>query len=501
MDKAFNLRKLMQKITLFYICFFLAALPLMAQDIQDAELAGSWYSGSPDILRKTIENYLALAEPNSLEGELLALISPHAGIDYCGKVAAWGFKVASLKPIDLVIVVGSSHRMDYDGTAVFDKEGFKTPLGVLYTDKELLAKITRHDNIFADAKPFKGENSIELLLPFIQTALGNPKVLLLAMGQQSFQNAQILADALYKILKDQKNFLLIASTDLSHYLTQKEAEAIDAGTAKLIVKLEPEELFSASSGQNRMCGTAAVAAVEIVAKKLGADNAVILKQATSFDAGGDKTRVVGYLSAAFFKQANEEGKIKESEPMETSLNSQQKKELLKIARNTIDLYLRKEEILEPETQDSGLKETQGVFVTLRKAGELRGCIGNIIGSYPLYLGVRDMAIAAATEDPRFPTVAKDELSNIEIEISVLTPLRKITNPDEIILGTHGVLVKQGFGSGVFLPQVATETGWNKEQFMNSLCAHKAGIAEDAWKRGACEIHIFTAQIFSEGQDD
>ncbi len=487
----------MVKRLLFCLGLFLLVLPLSAQDIQDAELAGSWYPDSPGILKKKIENYLDEANPDNLGGELLAIISPHAGIDYCGKVSAWGFKAASFEPIDLVVVVGFSHRMDYDGTAVFAKEGFKTPLGVLYTDKGLLAKVTRGSKIFADAEPFKGENSIELLLPFIQTALGNPKVLLLAMGRQSFQNAQILGDALYEILKGQKNFLLIASTDLSHYLSQQEAEAIDADTAGLITKLKPEELFSASLGQNRMCGAGAVVAVEIAVEKLGADKAVILKQATSFDTGGDKTRVVGYLSAAFLKENSAERKIKESKTMETSLNPRQRKELLKLARNTIELYLKKGEIFEPEIQDPALKQIQGVFVTLRKGGELRGCIGNIIGSAPLYFGVRDMAIASSTEDPRFPAVTEDELSDIEIEISVLTPLKKITNPDEIILGTHGVLVKQGFRSGVYLPQVATETGWSKEEFMNSLCAHKAGIAEDAWKKGKCEIYIFSAEVFGE----
>jgi len=139
----------------------------------------------------------------------------------------------------------------------------------------------------------------------------------------------------------------------------------------------------------------------------------------------------------------------------------------------------------------------GVFVTLRKNNQLRGCIGNIIGTNPLYLGVKNMAIAAATQDYRFTTVTKEELEDIQIEISVLSPLKQITNIEEIILGKHGVLVKDGYRSGVYLPQVATETGWNKEEFMNSLCGQKAGMELDAWKSGKCEIYIFSAEVFEE----
>ncbi|MCX5710588.1 MAG: AmmeMemoRadiSam system protein A, partial [Candidatus Omnitrophica bacterium] len=128
---------------------------------------------------------------------------------------------------------------------------------------------------------------------------------------------------------------------------------------------------------------------------------------------------------------------------------------------------------------------------------LRGCIGNIIATQPLYLTVRDMALAAAFEDPRFSPVSREELINIGIEISVLSTLKKISSAAEIVLGEHGVLVKNNYTSGVYLPQVATETGWTKEQFMNSLCGDKAGMEPDAWKKGACEIYIFSAEVFKE----
>lgn len=179
------------------------------------------------------------------------------------------------------------------------------------------------------------------------------------------------------------------------------------------------------------------------------------------------------------------------------LNRVQRKRLLEIARSSIENYLKTGKKLELTEADSTLLKELGVFVTLHTHGRLRGCIGNLIGEQPLYLGVRDMAIEAAVNDPRFPPVESDELKNIEIEISVLSVLKRIDSADEIQLGIHGVLVRKGFRSGVFLPQVAWETGWSKEEFLSNLCAHKAGLSADAWKDKTTEIYTFTAELFSE----
>tara|TARA_B100000315_G_C14433561_1_gene521294 strand:+ start:247 stop:798 length:552 start_codon:yes stop_codon:yes gene_type:complete len=183
--------------------------------------------------------------------------------------------------------------------------------------------------------------------------------------------------------------------------------------------------------------------------------------------------------------------------MKALLTDQQKQCLLKLARDTISLYIKESKIFEYKIDDEALGQVMGVFVTLNNGDKLRGCIGNIIGTTPLCQGVRDMAIACATKDPRFDPLVVSELDKVSIEISVLSPLEKISDPAEIILGKHGVLVEGTLGGGVYLPQVATETGWSKDEFMNSLCAHKAGIAPDAWKRGECDIYIFTAEVFGE----
>ena len=178
-------------------------------------------------------------------------------------------------------------------------------------------------------------------------------------------------------------------------------------------------------------------------------------------------------------------------------NVEQRKELLDIVRNTIKYYLEEGKSPEVEVEDEDLKKDMGAFVTLHKSGQLRGCMGNMVARGPLYLAVRDMAIAAAFEDPRFNPVTTDELGEIDIEISALSPMEKIDDHEIIEVGKHGVMVRKGWQSGVYLPQVADETGWTKEDFMNSLCAQKAGIPMDAWETGDCEIYIFTAEVFGE----
>ena len=179
------------------------------------------------------------------------------------------------------------------------------------------------------------------------------------------------------------------------------------------------------------------------------------------------------------------------------LNDIQKKRLLEIARATIEEYLTTGKRLEINEIDSELKALCGAFVTLHYKSQLRGCIGNIIAQKPLYVTIRDMAIESATGDSRFLPVTKKEMKDIKIEISVLSPLKKIKDVEEIQLGAHGVLIKKGWNSGVFLPQVAAETGWTKEEFLSNLCAGKAGLAPDAWKDPSCDIYIFDATVFSE----
>lgn len=183
--------------------------------------------------------------------------------------------------------------------------------------------------------------------------------------------------------------------------------------------------------------------------------------------------------------------------MDNFLTEAQRRELILIARQALSQHVKEKTLYLPQTEDVVLKKERGIFVTLHKGLDLRGCIGTIIARAPLYLEVRDLVISASSRDPRFSPVGEAELKDIRIEISVLSDLRKIKSPEEIILGKHGVLVRKGFRSGVFLPQVASDTGWSKDEFMDNLCIHKAGLSQDSWRKGKCDIYIFSAEVFSE----
>ncbi len=179
------------------------------------------------------------------------------------------------------------------------------------------------------------------------------------------------------------------------------------------------------------------------------------------------------------------------------LSKEQKGTLLKLARDTIEKYVNEYIILKFESKDPVLSEKYGAFVTIHNHGRLRGCIGMIEGTQPLFETVIEMAMEASTNDPRFVPVTPDEIKDLDIEISVLSPKRRVKSIDEIEMGKHGVIVRRGFHGGVYLPQVATETGWGKEEFMRSLCEGKAGLPADAYKDPKTEIYIFEAEVFGE----
>jgi AmmeMemoRadiSam system protein A len=230
----------------------------------------------------------------------------------------------------------------------------------------------------------------------------------------------------------------------------------------------------------------------------------LLKHANSGDTSGKKDAVVGYAAIVFVKknQPNIEpaGKVQQVPSKDDEaeyLNDKEKKTLLKIARQSLETFVREKKMYVPETPPSDrLKENGAAFVTLTENGRLRGCIGQMQATTPLYTTVAQMAVAAASQDPRFRPVQPDELSRIHIEISVNTPLVPVAGPDEVVLGKHGVVVANGLRQGVFLPQVATETGWTKDEFLRNLCVEKAGLPPDAYKNGA-RLFVFTSIVFEE----
>jgi MEMO1 family protein len=488
----------MRNSIIFLVLFF--STLAFAADVKNVDLAGSWYPLNPSQLRNQLQGYLDSANPEKVAGDVFAVISPHAGYQFSGPAAAYGFKALQGRDIKTVVIVGFGHRRFFDGISVYDRGSWRTPLGEIKIDEKLARQIMSFNKrIRYEPALFGEENSVEMEVPFVQMVFKDAMIVPIAFGTQDFSDADILARALAAVLKGRPDVLVVASTDLSHYHPYKEANSIDRHTIGVIKKINGKELYDeAVLGSCQLCGVMPVSAILIAAKMLGFDNIEVLKYTNSGDTFGDKSRVVGYLSAVIYKssQLTVDSSQKKIEGA-GMLNDAQRKRLLQIARESITSYVRDGKKKNFVEKDPVLNQNMGSFVTLHENGNLRGCIGNMVGQGPLYQTVADMAVEAATGDPRFQRLSPQEIGKIDIEISVLSGLVKVKNPDEIKIPGHGVIVRRGFRSGVYLPQVATETGWNKEEFLASLCAHKAGLAPDAWKDPSTEIYVFTAEVFGE----
>lgn len=482
-----------QACFLFIALVALVASAAFANDIKEPNVAGAFYPDNPDELSGMIDGFLEKATPVSPKGRVFALISPHAGYGYSGQVAGYGYKLIKGKPCKTVIVIGPSHHYAFSGVSIYREGFFRTPLGDLEVDsdftKKLLSKKYNEISFFPEA--FDKEHSVEVQLPFLQKVLNDFKIVPIVIGDAPFSTCLKLAEALKEVIGGREDVLVIASTDMYHGYDFNEAEEVDRLTLASLKSMDAETLYYGLRERKlELCGGFGVVSTLILAKELGHRELDVLMHTNSAVVTGKMAKgvwTVGYASCAIDSQEGERA----------MLNKDQRKRLLEIARSSIESYLETQRKPEITEEDQQLHKEMGAFVTLHEHGDLRGCTGNIIGRGPLYLTVRDMSVESAVGDPRFPPLELAELKNIEIEISVLSPLEKVDSAEKIELGKHGVLIKKGYRSGVFLPQVATETGWTKEEFLSNLCSHKAGLASGAWKDKDSEIYIFSAEVFSE----
>ena len=312
------------------------------------------------------------------------------------------------------------------------------------------------------------------------------------MGGYDLSACESISEAIYQVVKD-KNVLIVASSDLSHFHSYDEAVGLDKIVIHHVKNFDARGLFQDTSSKRcEACGAGPMITTMLLAKKLGADKSEHLFYANSGDITGDKSGVVGYMSAVLYSNpGHEKGKtaVKDS-----GLTDEEKEILHKIARAAIESRCTGEKYPEIKITSKTLKEKRGAFVTLHKRGNLRGCIGYIRAQRPLHETIKEMALASAFQDNRFNPVKKGELKDIHIEISVLTPLKKIDSIEEIEVGKHGIYIIKGYHSGILLPQVATEYGWDRNTFLEHTCT-KAGLPTDAWKKKDIEIYIYSADIF------
>jgi AmmeMemoRadiSam system protein B/AmmeMemoRadiSam system protein A len=456
-------------------------------------VAGRFYGSDPVVLKKSIKKYTDVKLPGKVKDRKIAgIIVPHAGYIYSGPTAGYAFKAVEGKKYSTVILIGSSHYRYIGRPASADYKKWVTPLGEVATDLKLLAELKKNGVIEINNAVHDPEHCLEVELPFLQTVLADDfKILPLLLNDYDVNRLKKTADKIARLLKGRNEILIVISTDLSHYHSSAEAQMMDK---KILDAVEENNLYEVQrlldTKKGEMCGSGAVILGLLVMKETGAGEVVRLDYSHSGMITGDNAKVVGYGAFAVCKS-------QKTEELKMGLTENQKIKLLKLARNSMETFIRTGKKIEAVPDEEVFKEKRGAFVTLHMDGRLRGCIGNIIPVEKLYQTVIDMSIESSTGDPRFRPVTEDELDNIEIEISVLTVPEKVENYEDIVIGRDGVIVKQGFRQGVYLPQVADETGWNRDQFLSSLCASKAGIQPDAWKDGSAELYVFQAEVFSE----
>jgi len=473
--------------------------------IHDPAVAGTWYPGTASELRKQVEDFLARVPSQDAKGRISALIAPHAGFVYSGQIAAHAFKALQGQKFDSVIVIGPSHYMAFGGVATYDCAGFRTPLGVIAPDSELIAALMKREpRIMNLPDAFKQEHSLEAELPFLQVALPGFKLVPLIMGNPDIATCRWLAEAIVECAKD-KSILLVASSDLSHYHSYDVAVEMDRQLLQQVRAMDTEGLLQClQSGKCEACSRGPIITAMLAAGKLGADRCDILKYANSGDVTGDKMSprgVVGYGAASFARSSTNRDRDsgepeKKKAGIDLGLSKEERAELHTIARKAIEAGPTSgpSSSRRVETASKKLKEPSGAFVTLYKKGVLRGCIGQIVARMPLAEAVSAMAEQAAFHDPRFQPVHADEVDDLKIEISVLTALKKVDSKDDIEVGKHGIVIVRGTSVGLLLPQVATEYGWDRTEFLENCCL-KAGLARDSWKDKETEIYIFSADVF------
>ena len=469
--------------------------------------AGRFYPADKETLTSDLSKLFEKCKKSPSNRIVRAIISPHAGYIFSGKTAAAAY---SSVPKDAVykniFIIGSSHIMYFDGASVYNSGDYITPLGKVSVNKEIANKLILSNKVFNfPTTSHQQEHSIEVQLPFIQYYFKNGiSIIPVIIGTDNVNTVKKIAEALRPWFTPENLFVI--SSDFSHYPSYKNATDTDSLTAASILTGNPEKFLATLSNNESkqihglvtsMCGWTS----GLTLLYLSEGNKNLEMKLLDYSNSGDspnagKDEVVGYNAIAMYEKKSDAAKVSETQDS-FSFTEEERKQLFTIVKSTIRSRLYDEKIYNADERSvsTNLKKPMGAFVTLKINGALRGCIGRFISSESLFKVVQESAISSAFEDPRFSPLTKAEFKNTDIEITVLGPLKKISNINEIVLGKHGIYIKKGLYSGTMLPQVATENGWTVEQFLGYTSRDKAGIGWDGWKDA--EIFIYEGVVLEE----
>lgn len=460
-----------------------------------AAVAGKFYPGTKAALKDELTKLFAGAEKETdTSHPLQAIISPHAGYIFSGKIAASAFnQIPTNANYKNVFVLASSHQYHFNGASVYTEGNYETPLGEIEVDKKLAKKLESSTTIFQKkTQAHENEHSLEVQLPFLQYKLGtNFKLIPIILGTNRPEDCKLLAKALQPYFTCDN--LFVVSTDFSHYPEYNAANKIDTLTAdticknnaeKLLARLEENKNFNLENLSTSLCGWTSVLTLLYLTENSEYEYVEIDYQ-NSGDTKiyGDKSGVVGYWAIAVHNHCS------------FVITETEKTEILEIARESITTYLRtgkKDKVIPPKTNGI-LNQKTGVFVSVYVKNELQGCIGGFAQEKTLNELLPEMAVSSVC-DRRFDNMNADQLNDMSLEISILSPLKRIYSADEIELGRHGIYMKSGYNNGTFLPQVADKTGWDVNEFLGRCSRDKAHIGWDGWK--TAELYTYEVAIIT-----
>ncbi len=472
-------------------------------EVRKAMVAGAFYPADPGELTRQLAQLFSRAEKRPVAGSIRAIIAPHAGYIYSGQIAADAYKQIEGEQFDTVVIIAPFHGF-FKGVSVYSGDGYQTPLGTVEIDKNLSAKMAeKHPNVYLSTIGHtgtggRGEHSLEVHIPFLQLVLGKFKLVAMVMGDQEESTIRAAAEVMAATLKN-RNALIVASTDMSHFYPESQARKLDKAFEDALASYDTNRIIDVVARQQaEACGFGPVASVVEATRRIGGEQVEIISYGNSGATTGDFNEVVGYLSALITgkqavapkpKTASAYASLKAPE-----YSSEEKRFMKDLAASIVTAHARGEEYRLPAPISHRLEEKRGVFVTITSRGHLRGCIGLVQARKRLIDAIADMAVSAAFEDPRFPSITESELENLEFEISILSPLALVTDITAIKVGRDGLMIRLDTHSGLLLPQVAVEYHWDRTTFLEQTCL-KAGLPKNSYLDKRAQIYSFKVEKF------
>ncbi|WP_455756217.1 AmmeMemoRadiSam system protein B [Sulfurimonas sp.] len=454
-------------------------------------VSGSFYSSDKNELSTQLDTLFKNSKTFSKQ-DINAIIVPHAGYVFSAKTATTAYKTLH-KKYKNIFLIGSSHHVNINGASIYNIGDYITPLGKVKVNQEIVSELMAKSKYFTYEKNAHAkEHTLEVQLPFLQKIYGDElNIVPIIMATSELSTIQAVSKALEPYFNDDNLFVI--STDLSHYPSYDDANIVDMKTLNSIAtnntqafidNIVKNEQSSIDNLQTSACGWSSVLTLMYLTQNSNYQYEILEYINSGGTEYGDKQKVVGYGAVRVYKDTKE-----------FFLTQDEKDELKEIAKLSLYEAITKNQriVIDESKVSTKLKMPLGAFVTLYKDGALRGCIGRFEPNQPLYDVVVDMAIASALQDTRFNKVTQEELVDISLEISVLTPRKKISSIDEIVIGKHGIYIQKGFKNGTYLPHVSTQMGWNVEEFVRSCAVEKAGMNSDEYRDA--ELFTYEAIVF------